>query len=207
MTHPTTMADALAYIAITGTPKYLHFDTRVAINMYYGLSADITVGRPWVVNEKGMELARTSRLWKAHERIVALGYELSTTRRLRPSFISYYHPEKVQSKFGEYTRCAFTGNSHYDVYVDQPSEDGIWRTALLKAEPKPKSPTARTTPAEVNRALTKAGLKVEMVRGNGYYWFQDESTSIQSIYQNNLIGFTTREVVEYVKGELARIAK
>lgn len=62
-----------------------------------------------------------------------------------------------------------------------------------------------TQPAKVNRALTKAGLEVEIVRGNGYYWFADETTASRSLYQNHLHQ-TTAEIVQYVRDELARIA-
>lgn len=67
--------------------------------------------------------------------------------------------------------------------------------------------TVRTQPAKVNRALAAAGLKVEIVRGNGYYWFDDETTMIKSIYANSLLGFSTEEIVQHVRDELKRIAE
>jgi len=67
------------------------------------------------------------------------------------------------------------------------------------------SKIARTTPSQVNRALKAAGLKVEIVRGNGYYWFDDATSMIKSIYANSLRGCTAAEVVDYVQSELNRI--
>lgn len=63
----------------------------------------------------------------------------------------------------------------------------------------------RTTPKEVNAALKVAGLNVEIVRGNGYYWFDDETTAIRSIYANSLRGYTANDIVEHVKRELEKI--
>lgn len=62
----------------------------------------------------------------------------------------------------------------------------------------------RPTPAVVNRALVKAGFKVEIVRGNGYYWFDDETTSIPSIYANSLLGETVDGIVNHVRRALKR---
>lgn len=64
-----------------------------------------------------------------------------------------------------------------------------------------------TKPSLVNKALKAAGLKVEMVRGNGYYWFSDETTAISSIYAQNLQGFSTEEIVDHVRNELAKMKK
>lgn len=65
----------------------------------------------------------------------------------------------------------------------------------------------RTTPAEVNRALKKAGFAdVTIYRGNGYYYFDDETTAIPSIYANAL-RCSTAHVVGHVREELARIRK
>jgi ABC-type hemin transport system substrate-binding protein len=63
-----------------------------------------------------------------------------------------------------------------------------------------------TQPAKVNRALAKADIKVEIVRGNGYYWFDDATTQIRSLYQCHLHQ-TAAELVQYVRDELARIEK
>jgi len=69
----------------------------------------------------------------------------------------------------------------------------------------------RTAPAKVNKALKAAGLEVEIVRGNGYYYFVGlpgtpyAGDEIRSIYANSLLGYSTEEVVRHVRDELARI--
>lgn len=59
----------------------------------------------------------------------------------------------------------------------------------------------------VNKALKAAGLDVEIIRGNGYFWFMDETTAIRSWYSYSLTPFTDQQVVDHVKEELERIAK
>lgn len=67
-----------------------------------------------------------------------------------------------------------------------------------------------TQPAKVNRALAKAGLKVEIVKGYGYYYFAGLPGSpyigdeIRSFYQCHLHQ-TNAEIVQYVRDELARL--
>jgi len=67
-----------------------------------------------------------------------------------------------------------------------------------------------TQPAKVNRALAKADLKVEIVKGYGYYYFAGLPGSpyigdeIRSLYQCHLHQ-TNTEIVQYVRDELARL--
>ena len=63
-----------------------------------------------------------------------------------------------------------------------------------------------TQPAKVNRALAKAGLDVKIYKAPGYYYFDDATTQIRSLYQCHLHE-TTAEIVQYVRDELARIAE
>jgi hypothetical protein len=64
----------------------------------------------------------------------------------------------------------------------------------------------RTSPAKVNKALRACGIDhLEIVRGNGYYWFCDtgrgDSTiypPVPSIWQNSLLGWTTQDVLDRV---------
>lgn len=60
-----------------------------------------------------------------------------------------------------------------------------------------------TTPKQVNKALVKEGIKGEIYRGNGYYYFIGELFDIiPSIYSNNLHGWKTSEVINHVKKHL-----
>lgn len=65
--------------------------------------------------------------------------------------------------------------------------------------------TVYTTPAKVNKALAKAFDDVTIVRGNGYYYFDDATTAIRSIYQWPRLSSTPAQIVDYVRAELARI--
>lgn len=66
--------------------------------------------------------------------------------------------------------------------------------------------TKRPTPFLVNAALHDAGLPYEIVRqaqGGAYYWFaalnDSASTSIPSIFQHNLDGWTYDSIVAHVR--------
>lgn len=64
-----------------------------------------------------------------------------------------------------------------------------------------------TQPAKVNRALAKAGLKVEIVRGNGYYYFTGAALvgdEVRSLYQCSLHQ-SAADIVQHVRNELARL--
>lgn len=64
---------------------------------------------------------------------------------------------------------------------------------LFSEEPK------TTTLKMVNAALQSENIPVEIVRGDGYYYFIPSDLDIPSLYQNTLDGWTTAELVNYVK--------
>lgn len=131
MTTAATIADALAYIAITGSQKFLHWSTRTAILDRVSLNKDL-YGKLYLVDEAGMEMARKTKMWKAHEKILSMGFEFQATRRFRPRFLPYLHPDQVSTPAGnKMFRMAFTG-WHGTVYVDMQQADGQWRTQEVK---------------------------------------------------------------------------
>lgn len=85
MTTKYTLQDGLAFVVITGTKRFLTWRTSVAMIGYEDLDLE-TVRN--VVNEEGMELARRSRIWKAHEHMLSLGFTADRDRRRNtPRFI------------------------------------------------------------------------------------------------------------------------
>lgn len=69
--------------------------------------------------------------------------------------------------------------------------------------------TIRTTPAKVNKALKAAGFEDVTIRrypgpGGAYYYFDDPTTSIPSICQQSLLGWSTGEVVDHVRDALKK---
>lgn len=105
---PATLAKALAFVAITGHKNGLHMNTRISMSadlvdlkpytVNYG-SGDMTLHR-YVVSPEGMALAETSKLWKAHAALEAMGFRLEQrrpgARRYKPGFLSYVHPEHME---------------------------------------------------------------------------------------------------------------
>lgn len=105
---PATLANALAFVAITGHKNGLHMNTRISMSadlvdlkphtVDYG-SGPMTLHR-YVLSEEGQKLAETSKLWKAHAALVAMGFRLEQrragARRYKPGFLSYSHPEHME---------------------------------------------------------------------------------------------------------------
>lgn len=105
---PATLAKALAFVAITGNKTGLHMNTRISMSsdlcdlkpytVQYGDGEPLTLHR-YVVSEEGMKLARTSKLWKAHEALTAMGFRLerrASGRNYKPGYLSYRHPEHME---------------------------------------------------------------------------------------------------------------
>lgn len=65
----------------------------------------------------------------------------------------------------------------------------------------------KTTPATINKALRAAGFAdVTIYRAReGYYYFDDATAQIRSIYHHNLHHTTPEKIVEHVRDELTRI--
>lgn len=127
-----TLADALAYIAITDGQKYLHTKTSVAVYRYVKMNVARSSGRFYEVSEEGMQLARQTKMWKAHERLLAMGFEFSPRGKVSPRFLRYSHPEQAQTKSGQkFFRTGFTGY-HGTVYADMLNEAGDWRVTEVK---------------------------------------------------------------------------
>lgn len=96
-----TLSAALAYIAITGRKRGLHMSTRLAVLDYTNLNLE---GPSFYeLTEEGWEIAKTSRLWKAHEHLTSLGFVHDTrVRRETPRFVHYHHKDVPE-------RSAWTG--------------------------------------------------------------------------------------------------
>lgn len=113
-----TIQNALAFLAITRSLRGIHINTRIALNGYYDLEEyqvrygkdeePLTLHR-YALTEAGWALARKSRLWKAHEQLVGLGFKVEDGIRTRhtPRYISY------RQWVGDAERSAFTGSSGY----------------------------------------------------------------------------------------------
>jgi hypothetical protein len=106
------LARALAYVAITGGKRGLHIWTRIAIGPYVKMS--MTAPYHDKVDEAGMALARTSRLWKAHEELLALGFHYKVSRSPGMRHLSY-EPDEGPDRF------AFTGG-HGKTYLAPPDK-------------------------------------------------------------------------------------
>jgi len=131
-----TLANALAFLAITGGKRNLHIDTRIAMHGYtelqeyqvrYGDDMEPLTLHREVLNEAGWELAKTSRLWKAHEQLLGLGFELVKEATHKPYFIRYRQWLSDQDR--EIT--AFTG-AKGTVYAQDPAAtEKRWETNLI----------------------------------------------------------------------------
>jgi len=91
-----TLQDGLAFVVITGTKRFLTWRTSVAMIGYEDLDLE-TVRN--VVNEEGMELARRSRIWKAHEHMLSLGFTADRDRRRNTPRFIYYKAEDGRHGF------------------------------------------------------------------------------------------------------------
>lgn len=103
---------ALAFIAISGTKRGLHLNTRMKLDTDLA-TYEMEPTFRHVVTEKGMELARRSRLWKAHEDITARGFSLRSDRKHTLGHLSYHKFDESTGKFV----CGFVSKSG-TVYVD-----------------------------------------------------------------------------------------
>jgi hypothetical protein len=97
MTTRATLANALAYIAITDSVKYLRSETFCACMNYYTFKAAGEPGPFYTLTEEGRALADTARLWKAHAHLVGMGFKLDARARHKPGLIWYEHPEAVRA--------------------------------------------------------------------------------------------------------------
>lgn len=91
-----TLANGLAYVAITGGKRCLHINTSIALNEYLVWEPyTVQIGdesyelHRYKLTEEGLELAKTSRLWKAHQQLVELGFKVQSDRRMKPYHIPY----------------------------------------------------------------------------------------------------------------------
>lgn len=100
---PATLHRALAYLAITGGKSGLHMDTSIAMSRYYDFVPEeykigdtVLTMHKYRLNAAGLELAQKSKLWRAHERALALGFYFRDGRRRQTlRFIRYYHREDM----------------------------------------------------------------------------------------------------------------
>lgn len=129
-----TLANALAFLAITGSKRALHIDTRVSMIGYtkleeyqlsYGDDSEPMTFHREVLTEEGLELAKTSRLWKAHQQLVSLGFQVDSNRRQKPYHISYNRWLDDQNR----PLSAFTG-AHGRAYAQE--EDAAERRWEMK---------------------------------------------------------------------------
>lgn len=121
-----TLANALAYVAITGCKRALHINTRCEMNAYCTLEPyTVKIGdeaytlHRYQLTEEGWALAKTSRLWKAHEQLTELGFKVQADRRPKPYHISY---TKWLDDLNR-TDDAFTG-AHGRVYAQDHAAGG-----------------------------------------------------------------------------------
>lgn len=131
-----TLANALAFLAITGTKRNLHIDTRIAMLGYtelqeyqvsYGDDMEPLTLHREVLNEAGWELAKTSRLWKAHQHLLSLGFTVEADRSHKPYFITYSQYLDDQDR----RITAFTG-AKGTVYAQDPAAtEKRWETNLI----------------------------------------------------------------------------
>jgi hypothetical protein len=131
-----TLANALAFLAISGGKRNLHIDTRIAMHGYTELQEykmsfgddqePLTLHRE-VLNAEGWALAKTSRLWKAHEQLLGLGFEVEKERSHKPYFITYRRYLDDQDR----VITAFTG-AKGTVYAQDPdATEKRWETNLI----------------------------------------------------------------------------
>jgi len=60
-----------------------------------------------------------------------------------------------------------------------------------------------TTVTRVNKALIKEGIKGQIIKGKGYFYFVgDLFDKVNSIYSIDLNGWTTTELIKYIKAEI-----
>lgn len=131
-----TLANALAFLAITGSKRNLHIDTRIAMHGYteleeyqvrYGDDMEPLTLHREVLNEKGWELAKTSRLWKAHQHLLSLGFTVDANRTHKPYFITYSQWLADQER----SITGFTG-AKGTVYAQDPAAtEKRWETNLV----------------------------------------------------------------------------
>ena len=105
-----TISSALAYIAITGTKRGLSINTRLAVDEFVTFQCEDLNKPTYGLTPEGLELAKTSRLWKAHECLLGMGYYLRVGRRPKPGLLTY---ETEDGQVG------FTGK-HGRVYASNP---------------------------------------------------------------------------------------
>jgi len=70
----------------------------------------------------------------------------------------------------------------------------------------------RVTIKMINQALCRAGLPTEIVKGNGYFWFDVVESApywvdFSSIYVNRVNDLTVDMVVSHVRDELDELRK
>lgn len=133
----STLARALAYLKISGGKRGLHINTRMAMHPFENFEeyeVDYGSGEPLklhrlVLNEAGLELAKASKLFKAHEALLALGFKYDPARRPKPGFIRYVRfseaREKVVSAF-------ISGDHPYYQPEEVPEGKGPWEHVPLE---------------------------------------------------------------------------
>lgn len=126
-------ADRLAYVAITGYKRKLMGRTRLAMLDFTDIARG-NVSRIYDVNDAGMDIVRNSRVWKAHQALLAQGFALdSNSKRHSPTFIRYLATNLVETKNGKpFTRVAWISRKGR-VYADMPDDTTAsgWRARAI----------------------------------------------------------------------------
>jgi hypothetical protein len=122
-----TLRNALAFVAITSSKRKLHVTTRLAM---YDFLMPFDLKRFGVmVNDEGQKLVEQTALWKAHQKLLAMGFRLDVSRKHAPNFISYVHTEHLR-------RHAWIGrNARAYAYMPIPSTDNapLWSAQPVAA--------------------------------------------------------------------------
>lgn len=121
-----TIANAIAFLGIVDHTRGLHARTTVWLHDLYDFTVD---SRPLHrLNETGLQIARTSRLWKAHQHLLSLGFKVDAqrARSCTCKFIPYVHKDCAD-------RTAFTG-AHGRAYVQPPREADVHARKFVPCE-------------------------------------------------------------------------
>ncbi len=126
MTTKYALNQGLAVLAIFGDihGHGIHINTRIAMSDHYTREPyNVTIGEEtfelhrYKLTEDGWSRVRQSRLWKAHQHLLSLGYRVESRRGrcYTPRHISY-----IESDDPKTGRTAFTGG-HGRVYMQADS--------------------------------------------------------------------------------------
>lgn len=133
-----SLRDALALLAITGSKRGLHIRTRMAMYDYvefkeytYKIGDTTFTGHRDELTPEGWAEARRSRLWKAHEHILSLGFSLDRREAWRKHRLAFVH--YVMHTEDDRVLTAFTG-AHGQAYAQDPTaSEEKWRHHMVAA--------------------------------------------------------------------------